>query len=110
MGCVLFPMSCHQALTSDWLEKRQEKVKAESEAGTVSTPTGGDGHPEEGGASGADGEGTSGVAKHDGTRDAHPPAQKYRLTDAMKSIVWQLVMLSNECCRLENEKKCVASS
>jgi hypothetical protein len=38
-------------------------------------------------------------------RDAHPPAQKYRLADQMKSIVWQLVMLSNECCRLENEKK-----
>jgi hypothetical protein len=27
------------------------------------------------------------------------------LTEAMKVIVWQLVMLSNECCRLENEKK-----
>lgn len=49
------------------------------------------------------------MTKHDGTRDAHPPAQKYRLTEAMKSIIWQLVMLSNECCRLENEKKCVAS-
>ncbi|KAF8553864.1 hypothetical protein OG21DRAFT_1509639 [Imleria badia] len=85
--------------------KRQEKAKAESEAGTVSTPTAGDGHPEEGGAaSGAEGEGASGTTKHDGTRDAHPPAQKYRLTEAMKSIIWQLVMLSNECCRLENEK------
>ncbi|KAH0833881.1 hypothetical protein J3R83DRAFT_11057 [Lanmaoa asiatica] len=90
-------------------EKRQEKVKAESETGTVSTPTAGDAHPEDGGASGAEGEGTSGTTKHDGARDAHPPAQKYRLTEAMKSIVWQLVMLSNECCRLENEKKCVVS-
>ncbi|KAG1733547.1 hypothetical protein EDB19DRAFT_1880057 [Suillus lakei] len=44
-----------------------------------------------------------GTNKADG-RDAHPPAQKYRLTEAMKVIVWQLVMLSNECCRLENEK------
>ncbi|KAG9308671.1 hypothetical protein JVU11DRAFT_11628 [Chiua virens] len=84
-------------------EKRQEKVKAESETGTASTPTAGDAHAEDGGAaSGAEGEGTS-TAKHEG-RDAHPPAQKYRLTEAMKSIVWQLVMLSNECCRLENEK------
>ncbi|KAG8215144.1 hypothetical protein J3R82DRAFT_8634 [Butyriboletus roseoflavus] len=86
-------------------EKRQEKAKAESEGGTVSTPTAGDVHPEEGGtASGAEGEGAAGTTKHDGTRDAHPPAQKYRLTEAMKSITWQLVMLSNECCRLENEK------
>ncbi|KAF8438377.1 hypothetical protein L210DRAFT_3404055 [Boletus edulis BED1] len=86
-------------------EKRQEKARAESEAGTVSTPTAGDAHPEEAGTgSGADGDCASGTTKQDGARDAHPPAQKYRLTEAMKSIVWQLVMLSNECCRLENEK------
>jgi hypothetical protein len=35
----------------------------------------------------------------------HPPAKKYRMTESMKAIVWQLVLLSNECCRLENEKK-----
>lgn len=38
-------------------------------------------------------------------RDAHPPGKKYRLTDTMKSIIWQLVCLSNEVVRLENEKK-----
>lgn len=108
MGYVLSLLSCHEALMSEYSEKRQEKAKAESD--TVSTPTAGDVHPEEGGAgSGAEGEGASGTTKHDGTRDAHPPAQKYRLTEAMKSIIWQLVMLSNECCRLENEKQCVAS-
>jgi hypothetical protein len=32
----------------------------------------------------------------------HPPAKKYWMTEA---IVWQLVLLSNECCRLENENK-----
>ncbi|KAG2127692.1 hypothetical protein DEU56DRAFT_820086 [Suillus clintonianus] len=52
----------------------------------------------------APGAGAGAAGKTDGTRDAHPPAQKYRLTEAMKVIVWQLVMLSNECCRLENEK------
>lgn len=110
MGYVFFPLSRHAALMSDCSEKRQEKAKAESETGTVSTPTAAEAHPEEGGtASGAEGEGSSGMAKHDGTRDAHPPAQKYRLTEAMKSIIWQLVMLSNECCRLENEKQCVIS-
>ena len=38
-------------------------------------------------------------------RDTHPPAKRYRLTDQMKTIIWQLVCLSNECCRIENEKK-----
>lgn len=40
-------------------------------------------------------------------KEVHPPSKKYRMTDAMKAIVWQLVLLSNECCRIENEKKCV---
>ena len=40
-----------------------------------------------------------------GGKDPHPPGKKYRLTESMKAIVWELVMLSNECCRLENEKK-----
>jgi Ubinuclein conserved middle domain len=35
---------------------------------------------------------------------AHPPAKKFRLTEQMKAIIWDLVLLSNECCRLENEK------
>ncbi|KAJ7054490.1 hypothetical protein C8F01DRAFT_1163551 [Mycena amicta] len=35
-----------------------------------------------------------------------PPAKRYRMSDEMKGIVWQLVLLSNELCRLENEKKC----
>jgi Ubinuclein conserved middle domain len=45
-----------------------------------------------------------------GKADAHPPSKKYRMTETMKGIVWQLVGLSNDCCRLENEKKCVSSS
>ncbi|KZP33049.1 hypothetical protein FIBSPDRAFT_847657 [Athelia psychrophila] len=36
--------------------------------------------------------------------EPHPPSKKYRMTDQIKTIVWQLVTLSNECCRLENEK------
>lgn len=39
--------------------------------------------------------------------DAHLPQKKYRLTDKMQEIIWQLVCMSNECCRLENEKKYV---
>ncbi|KAI0772379.1 hypothetical protein BD413DRAFT_612544 [Trametes elegans] len=54
------------------------------------------GEQEEGG--GAGGRGGAG-------KDAHPPAKRYRLTDQMKQIIWQLVCLSNECCRIENEKR-----
>ena len=42
-------------------------------------------------------------------KEPHPSAKKYRLTDTMKGLIWQLVCLSNECCRIENEKKCVAA-
>jgi hypothetical protein len=40
-----------------------------------------------------------------GKPEPHPPSKKYRMTETMKAIVWQLVNISNECCRLENEKK-----
>ncbi|TFK88241.1 hypothetical protein K466DRAFT_489328 [Polyporus arcularius HHB13444] len=43
-------------------------------------------------------------------KDAHPPAKRYRLTDQMKAIIWQLVCLSNECCRIENEKNSLEGS
>jgi hypothetical protein len=88
------------------LEKRQEKLKAENtEAGSVSgdaaanvsvAPHAGD----ETAASGAED-----AAPKTNAKEAHPPAKKYRLTEPMKSIIWQLVCLSNECCRIENERK-----
>lgn len=34
-----------------------------------------------------------------------PPAKKFRLTERMREIIWELVVLSNESCRIENEKK-----
>ncbi|KAJ6590422.1 hypothetical protein DFH09DRAFT_1139345, partial [Mycena vulgaris] len=39
-----------------------------------------------------------------------PPLKKYRMTEAMKNAVWQLVLLSNEICRLENEKNSLEGS
>jgi hypothetical protein len=78
---------------------------AGTDGGAGTGTDGGAGAGTDGGGPGADGDNIPGTNKADGTRDAHPPAQKYRLTEAMKVIVWQLVMLSNECCRLENEKK-----
>jgi hypothetical protein len=38
---------------------------------------------------------------------ALPPQKKVRLTDALRKIIWEMVLVSNECCRLENEKKYV---
>jgi len=67
---------------------------------------GGAGAGTDGGGPGAD-DNAVWTNKADGTRDVHPPAQKYRLTEAMKAIVRQLVVLINEYRRLENEKKWV---
>ncbi|KAI8996288.1 hypothetical protein BD414DRAFT_477417 [Trametes punicea] len=109
-------------------EKRQERAKAE--AGT--DPANGVAHSAEGSPAASDAQatpmlGTSSLeprpsaddgADHEdggalggrGGRDAHPPAQRYRLTDQMKQIIWQLVCLSNECCRIENEKNALEGS
>lgn len=134
------------ALTCIFADRRQEKVKAEAEAGGgpgvegVGAPTDSaaptrhpteemevdpghqpqdhrgpsaedDGEERKGSTAGGGKDGAAGIGK-DGAaaaaaaaKDTHPPAKKFRLTDSMKVIVWQLVLLSNECCRLENEKK-----
>ncbi|PIL25730.1 hypothetical protein GSI_11480 [Ganoderma sinense ZZ0214-1] len=63
-----------------------------------SAPPADDGEHEDGGGGGGKG------------RDTHPPAKRYRLTDQMKTIIWQLVCLSNECCRIENEKNSLEGS
>lgn len=116
-------------------DKRQEKIRQETaeasgatgSAGPTRHPTeemdidGGDGAEEgvpgnkdkdkEKGSGGKEkekeGGGKDGKEGKDGhtPSQAHPPAKRYRLTEAMKSIIWELVVLSNECCRLENEKK-----
>ncbi|TBU23313.1 hypothetical protein BD311DRAFT_800081 [Dichomitus squalens] len=57
-----------------------------------------------------DGEHDDGAGGGGRGRDTHPPAQRYRLTDQMKTIIWQLVCLSNECCRIENEKNALEGS
>ncbi|KAF9491641.1 hypothetical protein BDN71DRAFT_1452481 [Pleurotus eryngii] len=38
------------------------------------------------------------------------PTKRYKLSDAMKLIIWQLVSISNELCRLENEKNAFENS
>ncbi|CAL1698507.1 unnamed protein product [Somion occarium] len=44
------------------------------------------------------------------TKDSHPPAKRYKLTDRMKERIWDLVCLSNEMCRIENEKNILEGS
>lgn len=94
-------------------DRRHERAKAATaETGGASTPSAGDtAHQEDSGmlsgGEGNDTENAPGTGKPENSRDAHPPAKKYRLTEEMRSIIWRLVMLSNECCRLENEKQYV---
>lgn len=101
-------------------DKRQEKLRAEATSGVdsaVGTGTDSAGptrHPTEEMDVDVDAQAPSGSAAvqdkdgkegKDGAHGQHPPAKKFRMTEVMKGIVWQLVLLSNECCRLENEKK-----
>ncbi|KAI0296976.1 hypothetical protein B0F90DRAFT_1743105 [Multifurca ochricompacta] len=96
-------------------EKKQEKTKAESgETASVEgspasksapLPPGDDGITMDVDKS-ADGEGKD-IRE---VRDAHPPAKKYKMTEGMKGLIWNLVCLSNECCRIENEKNTLEGS
>lgn len=91
------------------VDRRQEKTKAQDQTDSaaptrhpteemeVDRASAGPGQHQEGG------EGKEGAGKE--SKDPQPPQKRYRLTEQMKNIVWQLVLLSNECCRLENEKK-----
>ncbi|TFK48152.1 hypothetical protein OE88DRAFT_549061 [Heliocybe sulcata] len=100
-------------------ERRQEKAKVEAEASgvgsTEGTPFAAPPPPPEdnhiNGDMDAEGGhlGVNGAGK-EGGREPHPPAKKYRLTEQMKAIIWNLVLLSNECCRIENEKNSLENS
>ncbi|EAU87900.1 hypothetical protein CC1G_01547 [Coprinopsis cinerea okayama7 len=100
-------------------DKRQEKIRLEAaNAGGTASGDGGSGtnsaaptrHPtEEKDGMDVDHPGSvsappGGAATAAGGHAPHPPGKKYRLTEQMKAIIWDLVLLSNECCRLENEK------
>lgn len=112
-------------------EKRQERAKMEAEGGSVAhsaegTPAASDSQPtpkletpalaarpsvdDGGNDTGMEHEDGAGAPNARGARDTHAPQKRYRLTDAMKFIIWQLVCLSNECCRIENEKNALEGS
>ncbi|KAF4612449.1 hypothetical protein D9613_003978 [Agrocybe pediades] len=96
-------------------DKRQEKARNEQlqrdqdSAGSGTAPPTRHG-TEEMDVDGAPGQGNK--EKDAGAKDSaqHPPAKRYRMTDQMKAIVWELVLLSNESCRLENEKNQLENS
>jgi hypothetical protein len=98
-------------------EKRQEKAKVEEEAAEPD-PASAPPPPPDSASNAAvtrhptedPDAGETEVAPKDGVtkeagKEPHPPAKKYRMTESMKTIVWTLVALSNEHCRLENEKQ-----
>ncbi|EIN05111.1 hypothetical protein PUNSTDRAFT_55035 [Punctularia strigosozonata HHB-11173 SS5] len=86
----------HERAVANWERKQQQKheashdsVPASAEGTPVPTPSQGPGqNPDE--------------SMKD--EKSHPPPQKYKLTEAMKNTIWALVCISNECCRIENEK------
>jgi len=95
-------------------EKKQEKTKVESTTGSVDgspasraapLPPGDDGTAMDVDKS-ADGDGKD---SKEG-KDTHAPVKKYKMTEAMKGLIWNLVCLSNECCRIENEKNTLEGS
>ncbi|KIP05958.1 hypothetical protein PHLGIDRAFT_91452 [Phlebiopsis gigantea 11061_1 CR5-6] len=89
--------------------ERRQTVRTDGQDG-LAPPTGGQAASAEGTPSlddGADMDVDDALhpnGKQPSAKDAHPPAKRYRLTDQMKGIIWALVCLSNECCRIENEK------
>lgn len=92
------------------IDRRQEKAKHDQTDSAAPTR-----HPTEemevDGVSTVAGQQPDAESKDGGgkeSKEGQRPQKRYRLTEPMKNIVWQLVLLSNECCRLENEKKCVS--
>lgn len=119
VGYVNTPISDISHSRQSLLEARQEKLKevevkvgdeSASAVGGIplppasarqSTEDAGSGMEQDPPPATQDGGGTA----KDGKPEPHPPQKKFRMTESIRTIVWQLVNLSNECCRLENEKK-----
>lgn len=106
------------------VEKKQEKLKApeaEADTGEVSgdatAPESISAAPlpsqavDDGTISGAEQDPTSraNASAIGSAKETHAPAKKFKMTEPIKNIIWQLVCLSNECCRIENERKWVVS-
>jgi Ubinuclein conserved middle domain len=112
MLLLLFPYSFRS-----YLDKRQEKLRTEAAEASACTGYAGptrhfteemevDSNSNQSlGVGGAGGDAEGGKEGKEGKdHGQHLPAKRCRLTDTMKSMVGELVLLSNECCRLKNEK------
>ncbi|KAL5478942.1 hypothetical protein ACEPAI_2229 [Sanghuangporus weigelae] len=108
----------HEKIVQAW-ERRQEKSKAGATS-TEGTPNmNGIPLPPSQADGGADSsmevDGTPGPGKDkekDGPTHSsqHMPVQRYRLTERMRNIIWELVVLSNESVRIENERNALENS
>ncbi|KAI5121466.1 hypothetical protein M0805_003923 [Coniferiporia weirii] len=103
-------------------ERRQEKAKVET-VSVEGTPAPESATPSVNGAAlpgaenmmetdGApkDGALSTGAAAAAAHSSQHMPSKRYRLTERMRNIIWELVVLSNESCRIENEKNTLENS
>ncbi|THG95144.1 hypothetical protein EW145_g8015, partial [Phellinidium pouzarii] len=109
----------HEKSVMGW-ERRQEKAKAEAvSASAEGSPVPGSATPSVHDAAlpgadsgmdvdGAQKDGASGAAAAHSSQ--HMPTKRYRLTERMRNIIWELVVLSNESCRIENEKNTLENS
>ncbi|KZT34746.1 hypothetical protein SISSUDRAFT_1065056 [Sistotremastrum suecicum HHB10207 ss-3] len=43
-------------------------------------------------------------------KDTHPPPKKYRMTETIRQILWDLVLLSNESVKITNDKNTLENS
>ncbi|KAJ7885063.1 hypothetical protein B0H14DRAFT_2699543 [Mycena olivaceomarginata] len=82
-----------------------EDPEAPGRVGSAGLSSAGDGKGDKDEKEGGGKEGPGKGGAHHG-----PPLKKYRMTEPMKQTVWQLVLLSNEICRLENEKNSLEGS
>lgn len=96
-------------------DRKQERLKAEPATATLTPASQTHAHdsdsamPSDSGGPGKDDAAKAGMSVYavpggNGIPTINPPVKKYRMTDTIKGIVWQLVQLSNECVRLENER------
>ncbi|TBU21406.1 hypothetical protein BD311DRAFT_812336 [Dichomitus squalens] len=52
-----------------------------------------------------DGEHENGAGSGGRAQDTHLSAKRYGLTDQMRTLIWQLACLNNECCQIENKNR-----
>ncbi|KAF8310732.1 hypothetical protein DL93DRAFT_2230056 [Clavulina sp. PMI_390] len=70
-----------------WEEKQKRRVKADDESAASNAPT----------------PNPAGDASAGAGKDATPPAQRYKLTDDLRNMIWHLVTINNEMAAMTNQ-------